>query len=328
MDRSHNKLWLVFGILTGIFIPLILAEVYLSHFPLDEVKPFMGKESPLSGIYTPHDGFGISYKSIEDMYDDNHLNDKRVSQMINNSENKRLWLICGTSFADSLYGDAKKIIKGFKVAKLHRHGISLPLYMAQTEMLLKRGLRPEKIFFVILTIEAGALGDQPLDTRYISSKGALLYKPRSAPTGLDWFVRNTTTGLAAWVKSGKASGNLGGFKRKSLNKRVDDKIVADFRRLFENMVKTARTAGIDISVILVPRRRQMRKRAGFVFQDTLRPVFESLGIEVIDLKDDFFAQDDISRLYVLDGHLSKRGNKIIIKRMLASLPEKNKEGVE
>lgn len=306
----------VSGIVLGILLPLLIAEGYLRIFPVKDIHTYLGEDSPLTGFYKPHDDFSVTYESWEAMSRDNALTEEKFSNYINSSDSRPLWVLCGSSFADMLKRDMQEVIHDKKIAKFHRHKVILPLQIAQLQMLLEKGLRPQKIFFVLLTPEGGRLAEHPLNTSYISSKGALLYQPRKGPAAVNWLIENSRVGLTAWVRSGQAIGTPG-FKRRHLYDSVPRQVVDDFRSLFSAFAEIAEAKGVEISIILIPRKRQILKGEGFAFQDTLDNLFQTLGFTIIDPRQEFLTADNSHELYLIhDGHVSKAGNNIIIQRIL------------
>ena len=317
MILTMEKSKFIFGIVLGMVLPLFIAEAYLRLFPVKDIQVYLGEDSPLTGFYKPHDEFGVTYESWEAMSRDNMLTENMFETHINGSDSRPLWIICGSSFADMLKSDMQEVIQDKWIAKFHRHKVILPLQIAQLQMLLDKGIHPQKIYFVLLTLEGGVLAEHPLTTRYISSKGALLYHPRKGPMKINWLIENSRVGLTAWVRSGQAIGTPG-FKRRHLHDSVPKQVVDDFRSLFSAFAEIAEEKGVEISIILVPRTRQILKGADFAFQDTLGGLFQELGFTVIDPREEFLTANNRYELFIPDGHLSKAGNNIIIQLILQS----------
>jgi hypothetical protein len=99
---------------------------------------------------------------------------------------------------------------------------------------------------------------------------------------------------------------------------VPKQVVDDFRSLFSAFAEIAEEKGVEISIILVPRTRQILKGADFAFQDTLGGLFQELGFTVIDPREEFLTANNRYELFIPDGHLSKAGNNIIIQLILQS----------
>ena len=114
------------------------------------------------------------------------------------------------------------------------------------------------------------------------------------------------------------------LKRRHLYDSVPKQVVDDFRSLFSPFAEIAEEEGIEISIILVPRKRQILKGEDFAFQDTLGGLFQDFGFTVIDPREAFLAAENRHELFIPDGHLSKAGNHIIIQHILQ--PESTRFG--
>jgi hypothetical protein len=98
---------------------------------------------------------------------------------------------------------------------------------------------------------------------------------------------------------------------------VPKQVVDDFRTLFSAFAEIAEQKGVEISIILVPRKRQILKGEDFAFQDALGRLFQELGFTVIDPREAFLAAENRHELYfVHDGHVSVAGDNIIIEHIL------------
>jgi hypothetical protein len=312
MQRKNPNVFLLAGLIVGLVLPLATTESYLRWFPAKETYPYLGDKSPLTGAYVVHDKFGITYRSWDDMMEENKKNMEAYSAV--RADGRPLWLLYGASFARYLAKDCSEVVLDHRSAVLHKHGVDLPLQMAHLEMLLGDGLKPEHVFFVMLALEGISLGEHPLGSRQINKNGAVVYVPRPAPWPLDWFVKNTRIGLTLWVRTRQALIHPR-FKGRHLYRSVDKGILDDFRRLYGDLSEVTRSSGVKVSVILIPRYGQIMKHQGFGFQNDLTPMLEKLGFDVIDPKEAFLKDEAPARLFIPDGHLSKAGDAIIIEMM-------------
>ena len=80
----------------------------------------------------------------------------------------------------------------------------LPVRLAQIEWLLNSGFHPERIIVELMPIDTLPLIWHPLASWYVTSRGALTWRPQLPDGAWRWFVEHSRLALAAWVRCGAA----------------------------------------------------------------------------------------------------------------------------
>ncbi len=296
-----------------------LAEGFLRLSPPRDLHPYLGEDSPLVGICAPDPDLGITYRDWDAFRADNA---ERLAAHLpfHGDQGRKVWAFFGNSFvqAPGMLADcARAHVYDRDIFNLGKNE-PLPLRFAQVRLLLDNGLRPERLFVLLMPVDVTGLGRQPLDTMRVTARGALTYEVRRPPGPAGWLLDHSRLALTAWARSGRHHGNPH-FKPGRLYERVDAPLLADLRRLFAALARDASRHDVPVTVLLVPAYHQVTKGAPFGFQDALAPVFRGLGHDVFDPRAAFLRHPDRERLFLPDKHFNEAGNRLLLEELLRHL---------
>jgi len=187
---------------------------------------------------------------------------------------------------------------------------------AQIAMLLDHGFGPERIFIEVMPPDLIGLGEQPLATYHVTTRGAVTYQPRFPPGPAGWLTKHSRVALTAWSRTGLERGNPH-FTRKSLSAGLTESLQGDVRHLFAGLARVTRAHRVPVTVLLIPGYSQAAEGASFAFQDQLAPLFRGLGLDVLDPRSEFCRYPNPGSLYLPDKHLTAAGNNLLLKELLA-----------
>jgi hypothetical protein len=295
----------------------ILAELYLSFFPPKDLHSYLGDSSPLSGIYRSDEDFGATYVSWEQFQEANADRLEPYLPLRHPRDGRPIWAFFGNSFVQApgmLADQARMHVTDHCIFNLGRNE-HLVIRLAQIKLLLEQGLAPERIFVELMPLDLASLGEQPLATLRVSSRGALLYEPRLPSGPLGWLMRHSRAAFTAWCRSGRQRGNPD-FRPSRLTERLEEPLLGDLRLLFERLARRAREHQVDVTVVLIPNHEQIQGRAPFGFQDTLTPLLRQQGFDVFDPRQVFCSYADRTALFVPDKHFSTKGNELLLAELL------------
>lgn len=296
------------GLLAG------LAEGYLRLFPPQDLHPYLGNHSPLTGLFAPDADFGVRYRSWDDLRGDYAERLAAFGPLHPTSADARpIWAFFGNSFfqAPGMLADtARESVHDRRIFNLARNEL-LEVRFAQVKLLLDNGLEPERIFIELMPIDLTRLGEQPLATLQITARGAETYRPRLPGGAAGWVVGRSRLAFTAWCRGGWQRGNPH-FNRRTLYGGVEPPLYADTARLFGNLARVTRAHGVPVTVVLIPSYHQVVDGASFGFQDQLGSLFRSEGLDVLDPRDAFRREPHPADLYLPDLHLTAAGNRLLL----------------
>lgn len=312
------------GLLVGFAFAVLLGELVVRLRLPDELQPFLGESSSLTGVYRNDPALGADYASVADFRAEYAT---RLTELETANEPKRVWAWFGNSFvqAPGMLGDlAQSEEPDVKMFYLRRNA-ELPLRVAQIRLVLKSGLKPERIIFVILPIDTGTLGKQPLRTMVVNSRGAITHRLRLPPPPFDTLIRSSRLAMLAWVRSGRHVGNPG-FKAKHVTEFVAPDLQKDLATLFHVLGTTARKHDVPVTVLLLPNREQVFGQAGYAVQDFMRERCRAEGLDCFDARDLFTHEPNKLSLFLPDWHFTDKANRIILDALLAHWEDAQESG--
>jgi hypothetical protein len=320
-ERHHPRS--LAGFVAALALVLALAEGYLRWWPPNDLFPFLGDEAPLAGPFKPHPHFGLTYRSFAHFQEDYRLVLEEFGRLDRIVDPRPIWAFFGNSFiqADGMLAhQACRFLPAKRVFFLRRNE-NLEVRLAQIELLLANGMRPERIFIALLPVDMGGIGPQPLDTVLVNSRGAMTYRPRRVNRFIvDWLIDHSRIAFTAWVRSGKAVGNPS-FNRRDLYDHIHPRILMDLRGMFGYLSQILRHSQVPATIILIPTWEQVVGTKNYSFQDVLGNLMRELGFDVYDPRSAFMAVAETLRpdLYIADKHLSQRGNMLLLQQLLQHL---------
>jgi hypothetical protein len=188
----------------------------------------------------------------------------------------------------------------------------LPVRLAQIEWLLNSGFHPERIIVELMPIDTLPLIWHPLDSWYVTSRGALTWRPQLPDGAWRWFVKHSRLALAAWVRSGAPEHNPD-----DLCSAPKVTLRGDLDRLFASLARTSRACGVPVTILLIPAHEQSVGKAPFAFQDSVTDLLTVHGFDVIDPRASFAGHSRPEKLYLPDKHLSAVGNDLLVRELLS-----------
>src|SRR5262249_43820135 len=153
------------GMLLTAAVLLAGGEAFLRFFPPRDFQPYLGDESGLEGPFRRDQRWGVGYRSWEAFQ---ALYAERLAQLgplPDDAGGRPTWAMFGTSFvrAPGMPGDtARAALPHKRIFHLARNE-PLPVRFAQADLLLEQGLRPERLFIVLLPHDVWGLADHSLD---------------------------------------------------------------------------------------------------------------------------------------------------------------------
>jgi hypothetical protein len=272
------------------------------------------------GIYAPDDDWGVTYRSWEAFCSENARDLGRYLPWDDDHDDRRLWAFFGNSFVQApgmLADHARARVRERLIFNLGRNE-PLPLRMAQVQLLLDHGMKPERIFFNLMPVDLIQLGKQPLTTFRVTANGALAFEPRLPGGFLGMLVRHSQLAWSFWFRTGQHEGNPR-FRLASLTDKVDEPLRSDLRHLFDGLARVTRNHAVPVTVLLLPNFEQVMGKAGFAFQDTLAPMLRRQGFDVFDARAAFCRPMQPESLFLPDKHFTAAGNQILLGKLLDHL---------
>ena len=315
--RGTRRQWSL-GFLLAMATILALAEVFLRIFPPRDLQPYLGERSPLSGIYKPDRAFGVTYQSFDAFAADNAKALRPWLPLDGPPERRAIWAMFGSSFVHMrgmLADTARQSVTDRAIFNLGKNE-PVPVRMAQIQLLLERGLKPERLFFQIMPLDFAGLAEQPLASYHVTARGALTYRPKVPDGSWGRWILNSRLALTAWCRTGLQKGDAFA-SRGRLTAAVDDGLMRDARHLFGALARVMKQHDVPATVILIPNYEQIWQTAPCGFQDALTPMLRELGFDIFDPRDAFTCQPDRAGLFIPDKHLSPEGNRVLLAELLS-----------
>jgi hypothetical protein len=311
--------WRAVGCAAALTVLLGAGECFLRWYPPSDFYAYLGDASPVIGPYVADAEFGVTYRDWEAFRAENR---ERLDPFIGdgNGRGDPIWAFFGNSFVQApgmLADRARERVRDRRVFNLGRNE-HLFVRLAQIQLLLDHGLRPERLFVALMPIEMLGLGPQPLSTIYVTSRGALTYRPRLPPPPFDWLVSRSSLVQAAWFRAGGQRGNPS-FDRHAIHGDLVEPLRSDLARLFAHLAQHARAHAIPVTILLIPSHHQVVRGAPYGFQDSVTALLQPLGFDIFDPRSIFASHPDPAALYAPDFHLSPDGNDLLLDALLRHL---------
>jgi hypothetical protein len=312
--------WFIGGITAALILIGGAAELYLGAFPPQDFQAYLGESSPLTANYIADHSFGVTYRDWDSFYSENADRMRSFLPVDGNSSGRPLWAFFGNSFvqAPGMLADlARDQIPERRIFNLGRNEL-LFVRLAQIRLLLERGLKPERIFVELMPVDMLSLGEQPLATILVTSKGALTYLPRLPDGPARWLVEHSQLARAAWFRAGRHRGNTR-FNKRTVQDRIEEPLRGDLDHLFTNLAAATRARQVPVTVVLIPSYEQVVHRAGCGFQDVIAATLRPQGYDIFDPRDAFERHPNPAGLFLPDKHFNRAGNELLLEELLAHL---------
>lgn len=322
MSRKRRYMKAACGFALMMAMLLLAAEAYLRWRPPRDLHPFMGDDAPMRDHYRPHPRFVYTYRdgaAFESAYQ-KVLADFGPPE--DPADGRPTWAYFGNSFMQ-MPGALADTVAAAVPDRRHFYlklNPPLMLQMAQLEMLLARGLRPQRVFFEFMPVDSKVMGKLPLRTYRVNRHGALTHTVASPGGPMTTLLSHSRLALCAWVRSGRHAA-YPWFKGRHMYTGPPRELLDDWKRLFGELAVLAREYDVPVTVILFPDRYQVVRNRSYLFQDWAAPMLAELGFDVLDPRAAFMAQTDKPTLFMPDGHYSARGNAVMLGALMRHLNE-------
>ena len=312
------KIWrfsyLAAGLIVGLAVPLLLAEVYLRAFPPRDIWQFLGDAAPLSGPFVPDPVLGADYASYQAFQAPHAAELARLGSL--DDVRRPTWAFFGNSFirAPGMLADtARAALPRHRIFFL-REAVPLYLYVAQLRWLLQQGLQAERVFFGFMTQDLTRDFENPmaLSQIVINRRGAITYKPTPDHAAIAFAVAHSRLALGGWARTKR-------YRYSDAARFVSPQVEDDISRIASALGAVQREFGVPITLILIPNQPQIFGRAGFAVQDRLTALFRQHEMDVFDARLVFVSEENKSVLFLPDWHLSPRGNELLLAALLDHL---------
>ena len=322
--EAHRPVWkLGAGFLLGLIFPLVLAEMFVRMHPPADIQEFLGDDSPLQGCYQRDPVLGADYKSYECIRQKYAV---RLDELGSLTLPGSTWAWFGNSFvqAPGMLGDtATAAMPGTRMFYLKQNE---PLYLriAQARLLLKNGLRPQRLIFAFHPVDTLYLCRQPLSSIYVNDHGAITYRPRRQSGLSGTLMRHSRLALIPWLRSGQQVAKPS-YRPHKVTSYVPTWLAADLRSFVRMLGDMSREYGTTVTVLLIPNRGQVFGEAKFALQDALSAMCREQQIDCCDVGQVFLEATEKPSLFLPDWHFSLRGNQLLWNALQTHLEATEKE---
>jgi hypothetical protein len=316
--RLAQLLRAALGAIAGLTGLLLAGELFLRLAPTDDLKPYLGAASGLSGPYKPDPLLGADYKSYEafaEIYRD------RLDGLQRENSGRPIWAMFGNSFiqASGMLGDtAQAAFPDRQIFFLQRNE---PLYVriAQYRLLVDQGLRPERTFFALVPLDSWGIVMDPIAAVAVTPEGALGHKVRE-PDLIAPILGNSRLALSAWVRSDRHR-VLPGYRMRDVLDPWPGLVLDELDTLFGELARISREKDIATSIILIPNVEQIMGHQSTSPQQAIGAAAGRHGLDFIDTTPAFLGQPDRPGLLLPDKHFTARGNKLLLDLILSHVSD-------
>ena len=321
MLRHRYRILFYLKILAGFFcgLGMLLAggEIYARYNPPADLQLYLGDRSPLSGHFKPDSLLGVDYVDFAAFERDYH---ERLKELGPLSSPRVTYAWFGNSFvqATGMLGDtAQNAFPETRMLFLRRNE-TLPLRIAQLRLLLEQGLRPKRIFFVLLPIDLQGWDKKPLASYFVNRTGALTFKITSASGAFSKAIESSDLIRLAWIR-------IGGHIYESMtgqsttNNRLTSQTAEDLTAMFRCISDLSKLYNSPVTILILPNREQIFGKQGFELQDSVTRIAISTNLDVFDARSVFSGFADPKNLFLPDWHFNAEGNRIVFHALLEHL---------
>ena len=194
------------------------------------------------------------------------------------------------------------------------------LRVAQMRLLLDHGLRPQRIIFVLLPVDAVSLCKQPLQSIHVNSHGAITTRLRMPAQPFDVLLRHSQLATLAWIRSGRHVWNPG-FRMSQISDTLPQPLPDDLKQLVSAIGGLSRKHSVPVTVLLIPNREQIIGKAKFALQDSVIAMCRGQGLDWFDGRDVFAGVAEKQTLFLPDWHFTPGGNELLLSALLEHFKE-------
>ena len=311
-ERPKQSAFII-GFVISALVVFALGEAYVRLSLPGDIRTRLGMGSAETGIYQPDPVLGATYRSYEDFAAQNAARLREHGPL---DAPKPTWLFFGNSFVQAngmIAETAARLLPDKRIFAL-RQNILLPLRAAQARLLLEAGLRPERIFFVIISVDLLHIGQRPLAFIEVSPEGAIGTRLRWPDPPLGDLVTASQLATIAWIRSGRAEGDPGFSKRRIGT--PSPRVLDDLTSILEHLAETSRRFNVPATVMVLPDREQIFGQSPFVLQGSVKEIARRLNLDFYDARGPLLPVSDKRSLFLPDWHFTERGNDLLVKGLI------------
>jgi hypothetical protein len=296
---------------------IMVAELHLRLWLPPDVREYFGDETAQDGIFRPDPLIGVDYRNYRAFADDNA---QRLAALGPLDDSTPTWLFFGNSFVQApgmLADTARAAMPDRRIFNLARNE-HLSLRVAQARWLIAAGLRPERVFFVLLPHDLWHIGKRPLAFIAVNARGAMGARLRLPDAPWDGPIRSSRLAAVAWARIGWAAGDPA-FKPRMVAERPSRRVAEDLDRLFAVLGEIGQRHSIPVTVITLPNREQIYGQSPFGFQAAIDDLARRHGLDHYDAREPFVSAANKAMLFEPDAHFSPYGNRLLLAGLVAHL---------
>lgn len=309
--RTRSRVAFACGLLVALGAAFAAGELYLRLAPPADLAAYL-TESDAPGPFRADPAFGVQYRSLDALRADNLGRLDPYLPLLDGTAGPPVWAFFGNSFVQApgmLADTARAHVPQRVVFNLGRNE-PVPVRLAQAALLLDSGLKPQRMFVVLIPLDVQSFAVHGLDQHRATSGGALAYAPRTPPVG-GAVVRNSRLALKGWTRTGLHQ-NRPLVAPAAMYDRLDDAVRGDVRTTLGAFAAVAARRDVPVTLVLLPSYEQVTRGAGFAVQDAVAADARELGLDVCDVRAHFLTTPDKPGLFIPDKHFSAVGNRLLL----------------
>ena len=293
---------------------LALGEAYARLRLPSDIRQHLGEHLTNNNIYKPDPILGADYRSYEDFHAENI---QVLTDLGPLDSPMPTWLFFGNSFVQGpgMLADTARAARPDKRIFNIGKNVDLPLRVAQARLLLEAGLRPQRIFFILLPHDLWSIGRRPLSFIEVTAEGAIATRMRWPDSAWGNVVAASRIMTIAWIRSGRATPDPG-FDWHLVAGVPSPRVAADLADMLGVLAELFRQFGVPTTVVAVPNREQIFGKSGFGFQEALKELCALAGLDYFDARHPLVDVADKAALFESDWHFSARGNALLLGGLL------------
>ncbi len=302
------------GFVVALAATLLIGEAFARLSLPRDIRTSLGQGPAEKGIYKPDPQLGVDYRSYDDFRTEFAV---RLAELGPLESPKPTWLLFGNSFVhghEMLAFTARRALPEMRILDLQITGF-LPLRAAQARHLLSAGLRPQRIFFMVMPVDLLQIGSRPLSYIAVSPEGAIATRLRFPEAPWGSFVTGSRLATIAWIRSGSADGDPA-FRGRDIAATPSPRVQSDLSRIFGHLAETSRRHTVPVTIVTIPNREQVLGRAGHGFQDAVQALTRQAGLDYYDTSGLFAGITDKLSLFMPDWHFNERGNALLLNGLI------------
>ena len=297
---------------------LVVGEAGLRIAPPRTIQPYL-PDDRRPGPFRSDPYYGVQYESWEAFRADYADGLKPHKSLFDNPNPPKTWAMFGSSFVHArgmLADSTRQYVPNRHVFNLGRNEF-LYVRVAQIDMLLAHGLRPERIVFAMQPLDAAVFANQTVEMVHAGPGGAQAVDPRLPAVG-GGLIRHSRLALAGWVRADLQHA-VPYYRPADLTHRVHPIIRTELQALLTRLRSVTARYGVPVTVLLIPNYEQISRDAEFAFQKRAAQIATAAGLDVCDVRSRFRNHPDKPALFVPDKHFSALGNRILLKELVDHL---------